>query len=100
MLVWALLGQILAMISLLPTLVVWPIGLTFALGPPLLFQPLWMGSTAAAAWMVSPPLEGQGNSLSAPGSHSSQAMGSPRREGRERERSGTSKAKFPFTAPS
>lgn len=44
------------MISLLPTLVVWPIGLTFALGPPLLFQPLWMGSTAAAAWMVSPPL--------------------------------------------
>ena len=43
----------------------------------------------------------QGNNLPAPCSHSFQAVGSPRREGRERERCGTTRGqKAPSPAPS
>lgn len=58
-------------------------GLTHCPWPLLLFQPLWMGSTMAEAWMVSPHAKGQGRNLPIPGSSSSQALGSLRREDRE-----------------
>lgn len=95
---WALLGQILPMISPLPGLVVWSVGLTTALGPPLLFQPLWMGSTAAATWMVS-PLEAR-EVVSLPLVLTAPRPWVPQGGRTEKERSGTSKAKSSFPAPS
>lgn len=87
------------MISLFPALVVWPIGLTSALGAPLLFQPLWMGSTAAAAWMVSPPLRAW-EIVSLPWLSQLPGHGLPKQGGRRKREVWDQQSKSSFPAPS
>lgn len=90
---WALLGQILPVTSPLPVLVVWPVGLTHCPWPSPLVPASLDGFYSGRSLDGEPPPMRAREVVSSACSLSSQAMGSSRREGRERERSGTAGTK-------
>ena len=88
------------MTSPFPALVVWPVGLTHCPWPSPLVPASLDGFYSGRSLDGEPPPMTAREVVSSACSHSSQAMGSSRREGRDRERSGMSREKSPFPAPS